>query len=100
MFFHFLSFTFIFFHFLSFSYIFLHFLSSFIFFFFVGFFFVGCSKSDFFLGLNFVTISLDSSYVKKSILGSVSGSFLFFFQLSFFEVFKGFLHSPFQKISE
>ena len=53
-FFHFLSFSFIFLHFPSFSFIFLHFPSfSFI-------FFVGCSKSVF-LGLNFVTISLDSS---------------------------------------
>ena len=77
MFFHVPSFSFIFLHFLSFLplfffiflsfffqfFIFLHFLSfSFI-------FFVGCSKSDFFSGLKFVTISLDSSYVKNQFLG-------------------------------
>ena len=44
-----------FFHVLSFSFI-----------FFVS---VGFSKSDFFLGLNFVTISLDNSYVKNQFLG-------------------------------
>ena len=79
MFFHVLSFSFIFFHFRSFSIIFFHFLT----FSFIFFVFVGCSKSDF-LGLNFVTISVDSSYV-KSIFGPISGGtslgrplFLFF----------------------
>ena len=85
MFFHFRSFSFIFVHFLSFSFI----------------FFVRCSKSDFFLGLNFVTISLDSSSVKNQFLVSISGGitplgplFLFFlllfstvFFLSFFLLF-------------
>ena len=74
IFFHFLSFSFIFYHFLLFSIIFFHFLSFFIFyhfrsFSFFFFVFVGCSKSDFFLGLNFVTISLDNSYVKNQFLG-------------------------------
>ena len=55
-----------FFHFLSFSFIFFDFSFSFSFIFFV---FVGCSKSDFFLGLNFVTISLDNSFVKNQFLG-------------------------------
>ena len=32
-------------------------------------FLLGCSKSVFFLGLNFVTISLDSSHVKNQFLG-------------------------------
>ena len=60
---HFLSFSFIFsFPFIDFS-LFFHFLS-FTFFHFL-FLFVGCSKSDFFVGLNFVTISPDSSYVKN-----------------------------------
>ena len=72
IFFHFLSFSFTFFHFLSLSFIFFHFLSfSFIFFHFLSFsffVFVGCSNLIF-LGLNFVTISLDSSYVKNQILG-------------------------------
>ena len=54
-FFHVLSCSFMFFHVLSF--IFFHFLS----FSFVFFLFVRCSTSDFFLGLNFVTISLDNS---------------------------------------
>ena len=72
---HFLSFSFIFFHILSFSFLFFPFLSfSFIFFHFhsfsfIFFVFVGCSKSDVFLCLNFVTISLDSSYVKHQFLG-------------------------------
>ena len=48
----------IFFHILSFSF---HFLFLFL--------FVGCSRSEFFLCLNFVTISLDSSHVKKLFLG-------------------------------
>ena len=65
IFYHFLPCSFILFHFLQFSSIFSHFLS----FSFIFFVFVGCSKSDFFLGLNFVTISLDSSYVKNQFLG-------------------------------
>ena len=101
-FFHFLSFSFIVLSFsfivlpnvLSFSFIFFHFLS--LFFHFLSFCLSGGSKSDFFLGLNFVTISLYSSYVKKSIFGPVSGGtplgplFLFFssfFFLVFFFVF-------------
>ena len=74
MFFHVLSCSFMFFHFLSFSFIF--------------FVFVGCSNSDFFLSLNFVTISLDSSYVKNQFLGPsrVLSFFLPFF-LSFFLAF-------------
>ena len=92
-----------FFHFLSFSFIF--------------FVFVGCSKSDFFLGLNFVTISLDNSSVKNHFFGPISGGrylvvpplgplflffllflspvFLSFFLLlifSFFVLFCSFLH--------
>ena len=51
------------------SFFFVHFLS----FSFIFFVFVGCSKSDFFLGLNFVTISLDSSYVKNQFLGPTRG---------------------------
>ena len=51
--------SFIVFHFLSFPFIF--------------FVFVGCSKSDLFLTLNFVTISLDSSYVKNQFLGPSQG---------------------------
>ena len=80
MFFHFLSLSFTFFHFLSFSIIFYDFLS-------FSLSFVGCSKSDFFLGLNFVTISLDNSYVKNQFLGpSRVGTLwapLFFFFLIF-----------------
>ena len=74
-----------FFHFLSFSFIF--------------FFFVGCSKSDFF---NFVTISLDSSYVKNQFLGpsrvvplwALFSLFPTFF-LPFFVLFSCFLFSIF-----
>ena len=102
IFFHFLSCSFIFFHFLLFSLIFFHFLS----FFFIFFVFVGCSKSVFFLGLNFVTISLDSSYVKNQFWGPsrvvplwalFSFFFLPFFLLffvffSFFLIFCSFLH--------
>ena len=83
MFFHVLSFSFIFLHFPSFSFIFLHFLSFFFFLFFffflsLKFSFIFCfffflsgahSKSDFFLDLNFVTISLDSSHEKNQFLG-------------------------------
>ena len=72
----FLLFSFMFFHFLSFSFILIHFLSFSV--------FVGCSKSDF-LGLNFVSISLDNSYVKKSILPLLGP--LFFFFLLFFQPF-------------
>ena len=94
IFYHFLSFSIfflsIFFHLLSSSFIFIHFLSfscSFIF-----FLFVGCSKSDFFGGLNFVTISLDSSYVKKSIFCAHLGRYkkplgLFTFFPHFFSFF-------------
>ena len=90
---HFFSFFFIF---LSFSLIFLHFLSfSFIFFLsfsFIFFVFVGCSNSDFFLGLNFVTISLHNSNQKFNFsarLGvpPVRPLFLFFSSLFFFPPF-------------
>ena len=70
------SFFFIFFHFLSFSFIFFHFLSlSFIFFHFLSFSLslLGAQNLIFFLGLNFVTISLDSSYVKNQFLGPSRG---------------------------
>ena len=85
MFFHVLSCSFMFFHFLSSSFIFFHFLS---------FSLLGAQNLIFF-GLNFVAISLDSSYVKKSIFGPISGGgtplgplFLFFlFFLPFFFVF-------------
>ena len=115
---HFLSFSFIFihlsfifFHFLSFSFIFFHFLSfSFIFSFSMP---LLCAQNLIFLGLNFVTISLDSSYVKNQYLGPSSGGryplgplFLFFlvfffsrflsvfllFIFSFFLIFCSFLH--------
>ena len=69
---HFLFFSFIFFYFLSFSYILLHFLL----FSFILFVFVGCSNSDFFLGLNFVTISFDRCYVKNQFFGPISGGWL------------------------
>ena len=71
IFFHFLSCSFAFscsFSFLSFYSTFFHFLS----FYFILFSFVACSKSDFFLGLNFVTISLHISYHKNSIFRPVS----------------------------
>ena len=61
----FIFFIFSFFHFSSFSLVFYHFHS----FSFIFIFFVGCSESDFFLSLNFVTISLDNSYVKNQFLG-------------------------------
>ena len=77
LFFHVLSFSFIFFHFLSFSFIFFHLL-----------FLCWVLKIWFFLGPNFVAISLDSSYVKNSIFGPVSGGTplgpLFLFFLPFF----------------
>ena len=92
-----LSFMFLsfFFDFLSFSFIFFHFSV-----------FVGCSKSDFFLGLNFVTISLDSSYVKNQFGGisrvvigwyPLGPSFPFFptFFLPFFVFFLAFYFSFF-----
>ena len=91
---HFLHFS-IFFHFFIFLFffIFLHFSSLFIF-----FVFVGCSKSDFFLGLNFVAISLDSSYVKNQFLGpsrmgvgTPLGPLFLFFLLFFSPVFCLFL---------
>ena len=61
MFFHVLSYSFIFFHVLSCSFMFFHVLSL-----------LGAQNLRF-LGLNFVTISLNSSYVKKSFLGPISG---------------------------
>ena len=68
---HFLSFSFIFFHFLSCSFMFFHFLSfSFIFFHFLSFSLsLFCAQNLIFLGLNFVTISRDSSQVKNQFLG-------------------------------
>ena len=90
MFFHFLSFSFIFFHFLSFS---LSLLGA---------------QNLIFLGLNFVTISLDSSYVKNSFLRPsrvvplwalfyffptfFCSRFLSFFLLFIFLIFCSFLH--------
>ena len=94
-FFHF-SFSFMFFHVLSFSFMFFHFLSfSFIFFHFSFIFFVGCSKSVFFWGLNFVTISLDNSNVKNQFLGpsrvvTPLGHLLPFFPTFFFSRFLSF----------
>ena len=67
-----------FFHVLSFSYIFLSFFSFFhfsfssIFFQFLSLSLLG-AQNLIFLGLNFVTISLDSSYVKNKILGPSPG---------------------------
>ena len=94
-FFHFLTCSFMFFHFFvhflsffrSFSFIFFHVLL----FSFIFFFFVGCSKS-FFLGLNSVTISFDSSYVKNQFLGpsrvrTPLGPLFLFFLLFFLPVF-------------
>ena len=54
----FFSFSIIFYHFLSFSFIFFHFLS-------FALSLLGAQNLIFFLGLNFVTISLNSSYVKN-----------------------------------
>ena len=76
-------FSFFFFHFLSFSFIFFHFLS-----FSFSFSFCWVLKIWFFLGLNFVTISLDSSYVKNQFLAPSLGVLLwalfsFFFLLCF-----------------
>ena len=77
------TFSFIFFHFLPFSSIFFHFLCWML-------------KIRFFLGLNFVTISLDSSYVKNHFLGPsrvlplwalFSFFSYFFYRLSFFLLF-------------
>ena len=76
IFFHVLSFSIIFFNFLSVSSIFFQFLSfSFIFFHFFFHFLFLCwgPKICFFQGLNVVKISLDNSFVEKSILWSVSG---------------------------
>ena len=89
--------------FLFFSFIFFFFLS----FFFLFFFFVGCSKSDF-SGSQFVTISVDSSYVKNHFfLGPSQGVLLctlvsFFSScfFSFFFIFSSFsLHSLFIRSS-
>ena len=91
-----------FFHVLSCSFMFFHvLLCSFIFFHFLSFSLLGAQNLIFFWGLNFVTISLDSSYVKNQFLGPsrvvVVGTplgplflfFLFFsrFFLSFFLLF-------------
>ena len=65
------------------------------------FVFVGCSKSDFFWGLNFVTICLDSSIVKNQFLGPSRGvahlwaPFSFFSYCFFFHFFVFFLASYF-----
>ena len=112
-FFHFLSFSFIFFHFPSFSIIFFHFLTcyfifyhflsfSIIFYHFQSFSFIFLSfslsllgaQNMIFLCLNFVTISLDSSYVKNQFFGPISGGrypfgpsfpfFSYFFSTAFF----------------
>ena len=79
---HVLSCSFMFFHVLSCSFMFFHFLS----FSFIFFVFVGCSKSDFFLGLNFVTISLDSSFVKNQFLARL-GRYPFRHSFPFFPTF-------------
>ena len=76
-----------------FLYLFFLFFLSFVIFFFL---FVGSSKSDFFLGLNFVTISLNSSNVKNQFLGPSRevpslGPLFPFFLLSFFICFSLFL---------
>ena len=100
MFLHFPSFSFIFFHVPSCSFMFLHVPScSFMFFhvpscsFIFFFVFLGCSKSEFFWDLNFVTISLDNSHVKNQFLGPSRryppptlplGNLFFFFLLFFF----------------
>ena len=93
---HFLSFSFMFFHVLSCSDIFCYFLSCpFIFFHFLSFsfhFLSGAQKNLIFLGLNFVTISLDNSDVKKQFFGPVSGCFFFFFLCFFKKYFSFFLH--------
>ena len=78
MFFHLLSCSFICFHLLSCSFIFFHFPSfsffSFIFFHFLSFSFILLGAQNLiFLGLNFVTISLDSSNVKNHFLGPSRG---------------------------
>ena len=100
-FFHSRSFSFIFFHFLSFSFIFLHCPSlSFIVFHCLSLSFIvfhclclgWVLKIWFFLGLNFVAISLDSSYVKKHFLGpsrdrALWALFSFFFLLFFLPFF-------------
>ena len=98
IFFHFLSFSFIFLHFRLFSFISFHFLSfSFIFFHFLSFSFISFHflclcwvlKIWFFSGLNFVTISLDSSYVTNQFLGPSRGP-LFLFSTFFFSRFLSF----------
>ena len=68
MFFHVLSFSIIFHHVLSFSFIFYHFCHFLSFFFHFLCLYWG-AQNLIFLGLNFVTISLDSSYVKNQFLG-------------------------------
>ena len=97
---HFFHYSFIFFHFfhvLSFLFLFFFFFFSFLFLFL--FLFVGCSKSDFVLGLNFVTISLDSSLQRINfsarLLGTTSlyGLFSFFSSLLFFLLFFSFSFS-------
>ena len=82
MFFHVLSFLFIFFHFLSCSFMFFHVLS-------FSLSLLG-AQNLFFWGLKFVTISLDSSYVKNQFLGPsrvVLTRFLSFFLLFYFFIF-------------
>ena len=67
---HYLSFSFIFFHFLSF---FFHFSFNFLSFSFFFLFLCWVLKICFFLGLNFVTISLDNSYAKIQFFGPSGG---------------------------
>ena len=90
------SFFFSFFHFFIFSHLFhfFHFLHfppfSFIFFHFLSFSLLG-AQNLFFLGLNFVTISLDSSYVKNQFLGPSRVVLFLFFLLVFLPFFVFFL---------
>ena len=83
MFFHFHSFSFIFVHFRSFSFIFFHY----------SFIFLG-AQNLIFLGLNFVTISLDSSSVNPlwALFSFFSYFFCLAFYFSFFLIFCSFLH--------
>ena len=88
---------FIFFHFLSFSFIFFHFLS-------FSFILLG-AQNLIFLGINFVTISLDSSEVKNQFLahlgrysfGPSFPFFLLFFSFVFFVFFLAFYFFIFPK---
>ena len=89
-----------FFHYFSSFFLFDHFFHFFIFFIFssfsfIFFVFVGCSKSDFFFGFHFVTISLDSSYVKNQLFEPSFPFFPTFFSPAFFVFFLAFYFSFF-----